>query len=189
MANPKDNETIQITPYKKMEQNISSKKVMHYNRTNILIEPSFEHYTNSNNPPIAWVFTSSNGGISQINDTGFDGNYSYRVNVRNATSGSADLSQTININNLIYYKFVVAYKQSGNGTAIAMIQWFDESWKKIGEDKLDLTANSTWNSTSIERRVPANTKYGKLILQYLTNNSDTGTVWFDDIQLYTAQED
>ncbi len=185
----KGNKTMLIRPYKKDKLTMSTEKVLDYNHTNILIEPSFENYKNSNKPPIAWAFTSNNGGVGQIDNTSFDENYSYRINVNNATNDDADLSQTININNIIYYKLIIAYKQSGNGDAIVMIQWFDEKWKKVGEDKLGLTANSTWNTAYIERRIPANTKHGRVILQYLTNKGDTGTVWFDDIQLYTAQED
>ncbi len=184
-----NNGIVQITPFKNEEHAILSKNVLNYNLTNLLAESSFEHYKNSDKPPIAWVFTSTNGGIAQIDDIGFDGNYSYRVNIKNATNGTSDMSQMIDINGSIYYRFSIAYKWSGSGNASVLMQWFDKDLEKINEDRVNLTLNSTWSIVSFERMIPINTKHGEIILRYITNKGDTGTVWFDNVKLLLASED
>ena len=186
-AIPKNNETPLVMLSDK--QTVLSKKNIKYNTANLLIESSFEHYKNSNNPPIAWAFTSNNGGVSQIDTNSFDGNYSYRVNIKNATNGIADMSQTIKINGSTYYRFSIAYNHSGSGNALAFIQWFDENMNKIGEDKLNLTALNSWDNAYIEQVTTPNTKYGKIILRYMTTKGDVGTVWFDDVKFVTASND
>lgn len=184
-AVPKNNQTIEITPFGKDEHQPST-TILHYSPTNLLIEPSFEHYKDSKSPPIAWSFTSSNSGTPYIDDTGFDGNYSYRVSLKDAREGVADMSQLFDVNENEYYRLNATHKQSGSGNAIILVQWFGEGWDLIREDKLDLAATNIWDASSIEKITPINTKHGKIILRYQTKAGDSGMVWFDEIKLQTA---
>jgi len=184
-ADSKNNQTIEITPFGKDKDKLPG-TILNYNPTNLLSEPSFEHYKDSTNPPIVWSFTSSNSGIPYIDNTGFDGNYSYRVSVQNTREGVADMSQLFDINENEYYRLNATHKQSGSGNATILVQWFGGDWKLIREDKLDLEAANQWNTSSIEKISPLNTKHGKVILRYQTKAGDSGMVWFDDIKLQTA---
>lgn len=185
-AVPKDNETVEITPFRKERQNVSSVKVSRYNPTNLIKEPSFEHYKNSDKTPISWSFASDNGAQAGIDTIASAGNYSFRTSVRNATSGNADLSQLFAINGSKYL-FNVSYKQTGEGNTSALIQWMDAQGKEIGNEKLYLYPNTSWNIFSFEKYIPQNTTQGKVILRYQTWKGDSGTVWFDDVQLYSAR--
>lgn len=177
----KNNQIIEITPFGKDERKS-------FGTTNLLTESSFEHYKDSKNPPIAWSFTSNNGGTADIDDTGFDGNYSYRVSVQNAREGFADMSQVFNLNGSEYYSLKAMHKQSGSGNPAILVQWFDENWELIKEDNLDLAAKDTWDTSSLEKITPLNTKHGKVILRYETKTGESGMVWFDDIQLQAVIE-
>lgn len=184
-AVPKNNQTVEITPFGK-DGRQQSGTILSYNSANLLSEPSFEHYKDLTNPPIAWSFTSSNSGTPYIDNTGFDGNYSYRVSAQNTREGVADMSQLFDFNENEYYRLNAAYKQSGSGNATILVQWFGDDWKLIREDKLDLAATNQWDTRSIEKITPLNTKHGKVILRYQTKAGDSGMVWFDDIKLQAA---
>jgi hypothetical protein len=177
-ANLKNNKSVEIKPYKN--------GTIYYNPTNLLLESSFERYKGSTNPPIAWSFTSTNRGTAGIDNTGFDGNYSYHVDVQNAREGIADMSQTFDLNENEYYRLNATHKQSGSGNAILLVQWFDENWEPIKQDRLNLPTTDKWMTNSIEEITPPNTKHGKVILRYETKSGDSGIVWFDDIKLQVA---
>jgi hypothetical protein len=187
-AIPNDNETVDITPFRKEEQNTSSRDVSLYNPTNLIKEPSFEHYKDSDKPPIAWSFTSDNNAQASLDTSASDGNYSFRTSVRNVTSGNADLSQLFAINGSRYL-FNVSYKQTGSGNTSVLLQWMDAQGKQTGNEQLDLYSNTSWNIFSFEKYIPSNTTQGTVILRYQTRKGDSGTVWFDDVRLYSAGED
>lgn len=181
----KNNQPIEITPFGKDEHQQSG-TILRYNPTILLTESSFEYYKDLKNTPIIWSFTSSNSGAPYIDDTGFDGNYSYRVSVKNSREGVADMSQRFDLSENEYYRLNATHKQSGNGNAAIFMQWYDNNWKLIREDKLDLAAKEQWGTSSIEKITPLNTKHGKVILRYETKAGDSGMVWFDDIKLQVA---
>jgi len=184
-AVPKNNQSIEITPFGKDECK-SSGTILRYDPSNLLSESSFEHYKDTDKTPIVWSFTSSNSGTASIDDTGFDGNYSYRVSVQNAREGFADMSQVFDLSENGYYRLNVTHRQSGSGNATVVVQWFGEDWKLIREDKLNLTATNIWDTSSIEKITPPNAMHGKVILRYKTKTGDSGMVWFDDITLQTT---
>ena len=178
-TNSINNTAIDIKPY-----NSDFNEQIHYNTENLIQEPSFEHYKDSDNPPIAWSFISNNGVVAHIDDTGFDGNYSYRVSVQNAREGGADMSQIFDLDGNTSYRLNATHKQSGNGNAAILIQWFNYDWKLVGVDKLDLAAKEQWDTSSIEKIIPTDTMHGKVILQYQTTAGDSGIAWFDNINIH-----
>lgn len=154
---------------------------------NVIKEHSFENYQNDNSP-ISWSFTSDNGAQAGIDTSASSGNNSFRTTVRNATSGNADLSQLFAINGSRYL-FNLSYKQTGSGNASALLQWMDAQGKEIRKDQLDLYPSMSWNIFSFEKYILTNTTQGKVTLRYQTQKGDSGIVWFDDVQLYSARED
>jgi hypothetical protein len=187
-ADSKDNETVEITPFRKEGQAVSVVNDSRYSPTNLIKEPSFEHYKDSDKPPIAWSFTSNNGAQASIDTSASNGNYSFQISARNSTSGNADLSQLIMINEGKYL-FNLSYKQVGNGNTSALLQWMDAQGKETGNERLGLYPNMSWTIFSFEKYIQANTTQGKVILRYQTQKGDSGTVWFDDVRLYSAGED
>lgn len=174
-----NNNTIKAIPYK---------KALYYNLPNLLIEPSFENYNNADKLPIAWSFTSDNSAQASIDASEFDGNYSFSTIVRNATPGYADLSQLFAINGSRYL-FNISYKQTGEGNTSMLLQWMNSMGTETGKDQFNLNRSTSWNIFSYENYIPPNTTQGKVILRYQTQKGDSGTVWFDDVQLYSARED
>ena len=94
------------------------------------------------------------------------------------------MSQIFDLDENKSYRLNATHKQSGNGNATILMQWFNYNWKLVGEDKLDLAAKEQWETSSNEKTIPADTMHGKVILQYKTTAGDSGIAWFDNINIH-----